>query len=190
MNIMQDGWIERDDLQITVLTDQVECKRHKNYGESVMKCQFFFKKTTSRKWSALHAVHSYNQWLEINNKCSQQTFIIGLNVMPDVLLQLPKHVMFFTLSLAFMHSQRKVVRSKEVRRSSWPGDVTKTWTEVYRKIDSQTIYWSTCSVCYGSFLVERSTPSTSESVSHISSIVRLQSLYISSLTCQGRALTI
>lgn len=94
MSIMQVGWIERDDFQITVLTDQVERRKHKNYGESVMKCPFFLKKTTSHKWSALHAVHSYNQWLEINNTCSQQTFIIGLNCMPDVLLQLLKHVIF------------------------------------------------------------------------------------------------
>ena len=93
---------------------------------------------------------------------------------------------FFTFSLAFMCSQRKVVRSKEVRSSGWPGDVTKTWTEVSRKIDSQTMYWSMCCVCYDSFLVEKSA-SSSVSVSHVSSIVRLQSLYICLFDMPGKS---
>jgi len=57
--------------------------------------------------------------MEINHNCSEQTFVSGSDFMSDVLVQL-------AMRYGFQMSPENVVGRTEVRRRSWPGDVTRT----------------------------------------------------------------
>jgi len=104
--------IQCDDCIIIVLKNLAECKKHKNYGQSVVKFHliytFEFLKITSRMWSPEHAIHSCNGL--------QRMFIDGPNFILDVLFQLSKYARFVHI---YFHRQlypEKAVRCKYSRR--------------------------------------------------------------------------
>jgi len=75
--------------------------------------------------------------MEINRNCSEQTFVSGSGFIPDVLVQL-------AMRRGFQMSPENVVGRTEVRRRSWPGDVTRTWNYASGKHGWQTVHWFTC----------------------------------------------
>jgi len=107
--------------------------------------------------------------------------------MPDVFLQLPEHVRFFLQSLCLS----RVLREKLLgaKRSGDLADQVMSPKYELKCPEKLALNQSidSCCVCCGYFLVEQSTSPTSESVSHVSSIVRLQSLYIFLFDMPGKS---
>lgn len=84
----------------------------------------------------------------MNHNRLQHSFISGSNFFPDALFQLVKCAKFLLVQFGFQVSSEKAARRREVRRSGWPSNGTKTWYDASRKDGSHTVQWPTRIVQY------------------------------------------